>query len=57
MPTKPIVMRTIPVSLHLPEDLHAYLEKRAETEERSLPNLILKLLREARKAEGAEESA
>lgn len=52
MPAKPIVLRTIPVTLRLPEDLHAYLEKRAEAEERSLPSLIVQLLREARKREG-----
>ncbi|WP_455374062.1 Arc family DNA-binding protein [Limibacillus halophilus] len=57
MPTRPIVMRSVPVTLRLPEDLHSYLEKRAEAEERSLPNLITQLLREARKAEGAEGSA
>jgi predicted HicB family RNase H-like nuclease len=50
-------MRSVPVTLRLPEDLHSYLEKRAGAEERSLQNLIIQLLREARKGERAEGSA
>ena len=55
MPTRPVVMRTTPVELRLPNDLLAYLTRRAEAEERSLTSLIVLLLREAKRADQAKE--
>ena len=55
MPTRPVVIRTTPVELRLPNDLLVYLTQRAEAEERSLSSLIVLLLREAKRADQSKE--
>jgi len=39
--------------LHVPDDLHRWLKERAEAEDRTLNNLAVRLLKQARNAEQA----